>query len=332
MLDLTLPALSVRQPWSWLICHSFKDVENRGWSTGFRGELLIHAGLRFDLEGYAWVRDVFPEIPLPDRNAFERGGIVGSATLTACVTESDSPWFFGDYGFVFADPRSCALWPCRGMLGFFDVTAEVEAALRAPTHAELVASIEGSAAGSHTGDARTAGNAPPCTVSGPREGPGGVRAENRAPAAYPPTRYVWEGPNRPSLGSPPSAPAEGASEERSADAGGDGEARARGVGYHATGGEVANAGIHDAVGGGGRRADRLHGPERPEYGPGSVAGARTRGLHTPEGLQEVLAVPREEDRAERDGHGGPSGMLHDPNITRSSGAPKDARLGDRRGP
>lgn len=30
------------------------------------------------------------------------------------------------------------------------------------------------------------------TPSGPREGPGGVRAENRAPAADRPTRYVWE--------------------------------------------------------------------------------------------------------------------------------------------
>jgi hypothetical protein len=31
------PALSVRQPWAWLIVNGYKDVENRSWTTHYRG-------------------------------------------------------------------------------------------------------------------------------------------------------------------------------------------------------------------------------------------------------------------------------------------------------
>jgi hypothetical protein len=30
-------AISIRQPWAWLIVNSFKDVENRSWKTKYRG-------------------------------------------------------------------------------------------------------------------------------------------------------------------------------------------------------------------------------------------------------------------------------------------------------
>jgi hypothetical protein len=37
--------LTVRQPWAAAIAHFGKNVENRTWSTRYRGPLLIHAGL-----------------------------------------------------------------------------------------------------------------------------------------------------------------------------------------------------------------------------------------------------------------------------------------------
>jgi ASCH domain len=40
-----LLALSVRQPWAWLIVNGVKDNENRSWRTDHRGPLLIHASL-----------------------------------------------------------------------------------------------------------------------------------------------------------------------------------------------------------------------------------------------------------------------------------------------
>lgn len=39
-----IPALSIRQPWAWLIVNNHKPVENRSWPTSFRGRFLVHAG------------------------------------------------------------------------------------------------------------------------------------------------------------------------------------------------------------------------------------------------------------------------------------------------
>jgi hypothetical protein len=46
-----LKALTIRQPWASLIIAGIKDVENRTWSTGYRGELVIHAGRSVDRAG-----------------------------------------------------------------------------------------------------------------------------------------------------------------------------------------------------------------------------------------------------------------------------------------
>lgn len=112
-------ALSVRQPWAWLIVTGHKQVENRSWPTKVRGWIGIHAGLKYDMEGDSWVRDVFPEIPLPRVHEFERGGIVGRANLADCVETFQSRWFFGPYGFALDHVEPLPFAPCRGKLGFF---------------------------------------------------------------------------------------------------------------------------------------------------------------------------------------------------------------------
>jgi ASCH domain-containing protein len=38
-----LPALSLRQPWAWLVVNGYKDIENRSWRTNHHGPLVIHA-------------------------------------------------------------------------------------------------------------------------------------------------------------------------------------------------------------------------------------------------------------------------------------------------
>jgi hypothetical protein len=112
-------ALSIQQPWAWLIVNGYKDVENRTWATNQRGWIGIHAGKAYDHDGDRWVRENFPEIPLPEPCNIERGGIVGRARLANCTDESDSPWFFGPYGFVMSHPEPLPFVPCRGALGFF---------------------------------------------------------------------------------------------------------------------------------------------------------------------------------------------------------------------
>ena len=40
-----MKALSIKQPRADLIIRGLKDVENRTWSTTYRGPMLVHAGL-----------------------------------------------------------------------------------------------------------------------------------------------------------------------------------------------------------------------------------------------------------------------------------------------
>jgi hypothetical protein len=35
--------LSIRQPWAYLITQGYKNIENRGWPTNYRGQFLVHA-------------------------------------------------------------------------------------------------------------------------------------------------------------------------------------------------------------------------------------------------------------------------------------------------
>jgi hypothetical protein len=40
-------AISVRAPWWWFILHEKKDIENRDWSTNFRGTVYLHSSKWF---------------------------------------------------------------------------------------------------------------------------------------------------------------------------------------------------------------------------------------------------------------------------------------------
>lgn len=111
-------ALSIRQPWAWLIANGHKDVENRTWRTSYRGPVLIHTGQRID-EDAEFARYLAGEIGVTIPDELPMGGIVGMARMVGCVTESDSPWFAGPFGFVLIDARPLPFRACRGQLGFF---------------------------------------------------------------------------------------------------------------------------------------------------------------------------------------------------------------------
>jgi hypothetical protein len=114
-------ALSIRQPWPHHIFHDGKDVENRDWPTKGRGWFMVHAGVSKS------------ELDMDDERdaALPRGGIVGMARIIDCVTEMDSKWFCGRYGFVLRDAFPLPLVPCKGVLGFFTPPADVNAAIAA---------------------------------------------------------------------------------------------------------------------------------------------------------------------------------------------------------
>lgn len=117
-------AISINQPWAWLIVNGYKDIENRDWRTHRRGEILIHAGKKFDDHGYQWVKDYYPNIKMPDKKDFFMGGIVGSAEISDCVEKHSSEWFFGEFGFVLKNAKPCDPIPCKGALMFFQPNYE----------------------------------------------------------------------------------------------------------------------------------------------------------------------------------------------------------------
>lgn len=126
-----MKALSIRQPWAWLILHAGKDIENRDWPTRFRGPFLIHASKGMTRSEYEdatdplWARGG-PTIDLPAFDDLPRGGIVGRVEIVDCVAASESPWFRGRFGFVLRNARSLPFQACRGALGFFDVESSAQ--------------------------------------------------------------------------------------------------------------------------------------------------------------------------------------------------------------
>jgi hypothetical protein len=120
-------ALSIKQPYPHHIFHDGKDVENRDWPTKGRGWFIIHAG----------VSKTELDMTDPDEAAMPRGGVVGIARIVDCVTEMDSTWFFGRYGFVLRDAMPLPLIPCKGALGFFKLPPEVNQQVAASLRARL---------------------------------------------------------------------------------------------------------------------------------------------------------------------------------------------------
>ncbi len=120
-----MKAISIQQPWAWLIVNGHKDIENRTWKSNFKGRVLIHAGKKLDMD-FPWdhLAVNYPKCPIRPNYPVLTGGIVGEATIIDCVEESESEWFNGPYGFVLKDARPLPFAPCKGSLGFFDISPE----------------------------------------------------------------------------------------------------------------------------------------------------------------------------------------------------------------
>ena len=124
-----MKALSIKQPWAWLIVNGIKPVENRSWATKFRGKFLVHASKAPpNAENYLAAKEICEKLGvcLPKINEFDCGGVVGIAEITDSVKEHESPFFFGPNGFVLTNARPCVLKELKGRLSFFESGLEKE--------------------------------------------------------------------------------------------------------------------------------------------------------------------------------------------------------------
>src|SRR5205807_113707 len=85
-----LRALSLRQPWAWLVVNGYKDIENRSWRTNHRGPLLIHASQSradFTPEKLAVIEQKYG-VDVPWKVEF--GGMVGDIDVLDCAKKHSS--------------------------------------------------------------------------------------------------------------------------------------------------------------------------------------------------------------------------------------------------
>lgn len=143
-----MKAISIRQPWAWLILRpdlagqarldaiarqEIKDIENRTWSTSHRDPVLIHAGKAMTRGEYEDVEHYLSElyetgpydgwlITLPKFDELERGGIVGMANITDCSRYSSSRWHLPHcFGFALTNTLALPFTPYKGALSLFEV-------------------------------------------------------------------------------------------------------------------------------------------------------------------------------------------------------------------
>ena len=146
------------QPWATLVAIGASVIETRDWPTKYRGPFAIHAAKGFPPDARALVRrqpfrDALAAAGYATADALPRGAVVavvelksllvcGPTTLKEIRSRSKRGELpaheadFGDfsdgrYGFVLGDVRRVEPpVPARGMLGFWELPPDVEAAVR----------------------------------------------------------------------------------------------------------------------------------------------------------------------------------------------------------
>lgn len=121
-----MKAISIKQPWAWLIANGYMTVENRKWYTGHRGDILIHASkskadLERDLE---YVRRVF-RIGI-DQEQLLFGQVLAVADLIGCTKEPearvDQYWHKeGHFAWILRRIRPIDPFEVRGRLNLFEI-------------------------------------------------------------------------------------------------------------------------------------------------------------------------------------------------------------------
>jgi tetratricopeptide (TPR) repeat protein len=119
--------LSIRQPWAWAICAGVRGVDNRTWSTDYRGQIAIHASSK-PLEKGQFDGNL-------DISLLTYGAIIGTADLVDVVELTESldsdPWASGPLcwllqnGRLFAEPIRF-----KGKLQLYTLADDVAALVR----------------------------------------------------------------------------------------------------------------------------------------------------------------------------------------------------------
>ena len=133
-----MKALSLWQPWASAITLGLKRIETRGWPTGHRGLLAIHAAKRWTLEEREDAAAFARAFGRPELASPPLGALIGTARLVdvrrtedlvgglSGMEEQLGNYAAGRSGWLLEDVRAFREpVPYRGMQGLFEVPREV---------------------------------------------------------------------------------------------------------------------------------------------------------------------------------------------------------------
>ena len=117
-------ALTIHQPWAWLIAEGIKDIENRRWETKYRGPLLIHSGKsrRSMKNGLSFANMAPGAVAVPDAYHLKFGKIIAVVELVDIVQNDASYWAeSGCFNWKLSNAKRLDdPIDCRGHMGLFD--------------------------------------------------------------------------------------------------------------------------------------------------------------------------------------------------------------------
>lgn len=125
-----MKALSVKQPWAWLIASGKKTIETRIWPTNYRGPILIVASkAKISRVEFSAFRAVFIDCPV----TMWYGFAVCKANLVDCrkMTKDDQSKagcevYDGAYSWVLEGVKPITPFAVKGQLNLYEVAVPEE--------------------------------------------------------------------------------------------------------------------------------------------------------------------------------------------------------------
>ncbi|WP_373720660.1 RNA-binding protein [Bacteroides heparinolyticus] len=95
-----MKAITLKQPFAYLVCSGVKDIENRTWKCPEKyigKRVLIHAGMDRTLNLRVLTTEQYRDAavrltPTKGTDKWERGAIIGSVRITVCTINHPSIW------------------------------------------------------------------------------------------------------------------------------------------------------------------------------------------------------------------------------------------------
>lgn len=95
-----MKAITIKNPWAYLIVRGIKDIENRSWKTNYRGKVLIHVSKSCDKrffdktndESYKIICDTVLNSLSKEQYYSQNSCIIGEVEIVDCVINHPSIW------------------------------------------------------------------------------------------------------------------------------------------------------------------------------------------------------------------------------------------------